>query len=231
MLRVIGFLVLAVLLANVLAHLPLVGPVFRSTGIFGIWIAALLLSLAVTRLTAVTVRRRKDAHEVRRLEAVDSAYNGGKLGSLYLAQGRARRAIEPLQRAVAGEPEVAEWHYRLAQALAKTGDRDGALASIERCLALEEEHAYGQAQLQRAAWSLAAGRADDALEALATFERNHGPTPESAYRRGRAQRAAGNREEARRAFGEVAGLTAQAPGYQRRAALLWSLRAWFAGRA
>ena len=49
---------------------------------------------------------RKLKNEIRALGAVESAHNQGKLGSLLLARGRAKKALEPLEKAAAGEPAV-----------------------------------------------------------------------------------------------------------------------------
>lgn len=225
MARFVLFLVGAVLLARLLSVLPFVGGLFRATGFLGIWIAALLLSWALTRWGQRAVRVRRHRAELRRLTAVDSPHNHGKAGALLLAQGRLRRAVEHLGRAVEGEPEVAEWHYRFGCALFALGRREEALRELEATVSIDEEHAYGAAQLRLAEARLAGGDATGALEALAVFERNHGPTPESAYRRGRSLRAAGRGEEARAAFAEVDELARNAARYQRGEAELWRWRA------
>lgn len=225
MLRLVGFFVLTLLFASFLGHVPLIGPLFARTGLLGILLAGALLSAGLTALGARLVAARKLRSEVRLLSQVGSAYNHGKIGAAYLARGRARAALEHLERASAGEPQVAEWHYRLGLARLATGDAAGALEAFERCLALEEEHAYGGAQMRKAECLLRLGRTEDSLGALARFERNHGPSPEAAYRRGRALRALGRRDEARTAFAEVGELARRATRYQRREASAWALRA------
>jgi tetratricopeptide (TPR) repeat protein len=227
-LRWLGFFALAVLFASVLGHLPLVGPLFRGTGIIGILLSAVILSAVVARVGARLFSRRKLRSELRVLGEVDKPHTRGKLGALLLAHGSARAAIPHLEEATRGEPEVAEWHYRLGLARRATREHAGALAAFEACVAREEEHAYGSAQLRRAEALLALGRGADSLAVLALFERNHGPSPESAYRRGLALRALGKKDEARRAFREVGELARKATRYQRRAAGVWALRAGLA---
>jgi hypothetical protein len=230
-LRLVSFFLLAVLLASVLGRVPVIGPLFAHTGLLGVLLASFLLSAAFTRLGAALVSGRKLRGELERLAAVDSAHNHGKLGSLYLAHGRPRRAIEALEQAVAGEPAVAEWHYRLGLARLATGDAASACAALERATAIDEEHAYGAAQLGLARARARQGRHEDALAALAVFERNHGPSPESAFRRARSLARLGRRAEARRAHEEVARLAARATRYQKREAVGWALRSalvrWF----
>lgn len=225
MLRLVGFFVVAMVLARLLAHVPLIGGFFAYTGIFGIWITAMLLSFVITKYGERAVRVRRDRAKVRELAVVDTPNNQGKLGALLFAQGRPRKALAPLRAAVAGEPEVPEWHYRLGLALQAVREREEAVASLRRCVALDEEYAYGAAQLRLAEALLALQRHDEILEVLATFERNHGPSPESAYRRGLALKAEGRRDESKQAFGEVPALAAQAARYQRTEAGLWSMKA------
>jgi tetratricopeptide (TPR) repeat protein len=225
MLRLIGFFVLAALLASLLGHLPLVGVLFRSTGIFGILIVSALLAAVFTRIGERMLMARKSASQIRTLAAVDSAHNQGKIGVLYMAQGRARKALPYLERAASGEPGVADWHYRLAQARLALGQREAALADLERCTRIDDEHAYGAALRARAATLNDLGRPAEALDVLAEVERNHGPSAESAYRRGRALRALGRKAEARSAFEEALHLASQATRYQRAEAGRWALRA------
>lgn len=225
MLRLAGFFVLAILLATLLGHLPVVGPLFARTGCIGIWISAMLLSWAFTRYGQRVYRMRKDAAEIRRLAAVASPHTEGKLGTLLLNQGRARKSLEPLARAAAGEPEVAEWHFRLGSARLWTKDMGGAVESLRTCVQIDPEHAYGEAGKRLAEALTRHGRAEEALEVLATVERNHGPSPESAYRRGVALKSLGRKTEARSAFEEVGGLASEAARYQRKSAVGWVLKA------
>jgi tetratricopeptide (TPR) repeat protein len=224
-LRLVGFFVLAALLASVLGHVPLVGPLFRHSGLIGILVSAALLSAVFTRVGERMLTARKLRSEIRALGEVGNARSHGKMGALYLMRGQPRAALEHLETAARGEPELAEWHYRLGLARLATREAAGALADFERCVAREEEHAYGAAQMRRAECLQRLGRAQEALEALALFERNHGPSPEALYRRGQALRALGKKREARAAFAEVAALARKATRYQRRTASWWALRA------
>ena len=69
-----------------------------------------------------------------------------------------------------------------------------------------------------------ARRFDRALEALATFERNHGPSPESAYRQGVAHQASGDGERANEAFGRVGELAREHARYQKTRSTDWVSR-------
>ena len=225
MLRLVGFFVLVLILTSVLGRLPFLGPLFRNTGILGILVTAMLLSWGISYYGRRAYRVRRDASRVRELSRVKSPHNAGKLGSLLLAQGRARRALPHLEAAIEGEPEVAEWHYRLGCARLEAGDAAGAVPVLQRCVQLEEEYAYGAAQLRLAEALTRSDRAEDALATLDVFERNHGPSPESAYRRGLALKRAGRRDAAREAWSEVSRLAAEAARYQRSSAGLWTVKA------
>jgi len=225
MLRLVAFFFVAFVLARFLSHVPLIGGFFRHTGIFGVWITAMLLSFAITKYGQRAVQIQRSAAQVRELSTVDTPTNQGKLGALLFAQGRTRKAQAPLQAAVQGEPDVAEWHYRLGCVQLALRDPEAAAGALRRCVELDEEYAYGAAQMRLAEALMEARRNEEALAVLTTLERNHGPSPESAYRRGLAHKVAGERDAARRAFDEVAGLAHQAARYQRTSAGMWSVKA------
>lgn len=227
-LRLIVFFVLAVALATVLGYVPFIGPLFRHTGLIGILVAAALLSAIVARVGQRLLTARKLRGELLALGAVGNAHTHGKMGALYLARGRPRAALEHLEQAAEGEPELAEWQYRLGLARLAVRQLEAALAAFERCVTLEEEHAYGAAQMRCAECLQRLGRHEQALDALRTYETNHGPSPEAAFRRGRVLRALGRKREARAAFAEVGELARHAARYQRREAGMWALRAGLA---
>ncbi len=229
--RLVVFVVLVLLLARLLTVVPWIGPFFARHGFLGIWVVAIVLSLVVTRYGARAVRIQRGRTELRRLEGVSTLVNHGKAGTLLLKQGRPRKAVPHLRAAAEGEPETAEWHYRLGAALLRTSRSAEAVEVLHRCVEIDQEHAYGAAQMRLARALRANGQPEAALEALGVFERNHGPSPESRFRRGRVLRLLGRREEARASYDEVGRLARQAARYQRREALGWRLRAalvrWF----
>lgn len=230
MLRLIVFFGLAFLLASLLSAVPVIGPWIARTGCLGIWIAAMLLSWGFTKVGAKWVRIQRDRSELRTLLAVDRPHQHGKAGAMLLAQGRPGKAIEHLVIATEEEPERAEWHDRLGRALLTRAKPAEAIAALQRALEIDEEYAFGVTRMRLAEAQLAAGDAAASLATLARFERDHGPSAESAYRRGLALRTEGKREEARAAFDEVSSLAGSAVNYQRREAAKWraraSLRRW-----
>jgi len=227
MLRLLGFFILVLATCFVLRELPIIGAVFRIP-LLGFWLTAILLSVGASRWVAYSLDRRKQRTLEKQLGAVDTPYNKGKLGTLVLSQGRTRRALPLLEEAARGEPESAEWAYRLGQARLMARDLAGARAELERAAAMDEEYAYGAVLLRLAEVLQADGAGEEALEVLARFERNHGANPESAYRRGLALASLRRGAGAKQAFDEVVELGRQS-SFQKRGASAWVLRAWWAG--
>ncbi len=226
-LRLVGFFLVVLAALEVLRHVPVVGSIFRIP-LLGFYLAAIVVAALASRLTAAALDRRKQRDLERRLGSVDTPHNKGKLGQLLLSQGHHRRAIPLLEEAAVGEPEVTDWHYRLGRSYLLIKRPEDAIAALQRAVAIDEEHAYGAALLRLAEALTEAGRFDEALAAAERFERNHGPSPESASRRGHALAGAGEGERARAAFAEVAPLASQAAKYQRKSASSWVVRAWWA---
>lgn len=227
MLRLLGFFVVVLLVLQVLRHVPLLGAVFQIPFV-GFWLAAVLVSAGGSKLAADWVDRRKQRALERQLGTVDTPHNLGKLGALLVAQRRYRRALDYLDRAIDGEPETAEWPYRKGIALIGLSRHAEAVEALEACTAINEDHAYGGAQLRLAQAQLAVGEAGAALAILERFELSHGKSPESAYRRGLSLKGLDRAQEARAALAEVSELARQVTGYQKRGAWKWVLRASWA---
>ena len=223
MARLVGFFLLVLLTLSLLRSLPGVGRWLG--GFWGFWLVAIALGAGLSGLMGVLTRQRRLSGELRQLAEVVSPHNQGKLGSMLLAHGRAGRAVPYLQAAAGGEPEVAEWHYRLGGALLETGRAAEALGPLESAAVLDPEHAYGGVQLALARARQASGDAEGALAALETFDRNHGASPESCYRRGLALRRLGRRDEARTSFARVGQLAGRAARFQRAQNRPWVWRA------
>ncbi len=229
MLRLAGYVLTVFALLWILSYVPVIGAVFRIPFV-GFFLAAAILSIGIGWWTARVVERRRLRGQVREFGGVDTPHNRGKLGALYLASGRVRQALPHLERAAEGEPDRAEWHYRLGVARLLAHDANAAVLAFERAVATDPEHAFGAPRLRLAEARLAANDAQGSLEAAREFESRHGPTAESAYRAGSALRALGRRDEARAEFGRVGELArAVARGARREDAWLgW--KAWFLAR-
>lgn len=225
MLRLAVYFVVTLVVLSLLQHVPFVGAIFR-VPLLGFWGAAILVALGASKLAAWGIDSARLRRQRRDLGHVDTPRNQGKLGALLLAAGRARAAIAPLERAVQGEPETLEWRYRLGLARLAVGAAAAAALELEQVAERAEEYAYGGVQLALADAHSRSGAPAEALAAVQIFERNHGPSPESAYRRGRALRALGRRDESRAAFAEVGALASRASGLQKDGARRWALKAF-----
>lgn len=226
--RLIGYFALVFAVCYLLRLIPGVGELFRIPFV-GFMLAAAIVSAVISWSTVRAVDGRRTRVLERQLRgAVETPHNQGKLGSLILAQGHAARAIRHLERAAAGEPEVAEWSYRLGTAYARARRPVDAVRALAHAASLDEEHAYGSVLLRLAQAQLAARDAQASLATLERFERNHGPNPESAFRRGLALKALGRRDEARRVLSEVQRLAAQAARFQKSAQRGFVVRALLA---
>mgnify|MGYP001609328133 CR=1 FL=1 len=226
MLRIIGFFIGVVLLLRVLQAVPFIGALFH--GMLGFWLGAIVLALLASAVTEWFVQRRKLEHSTRALGHVESPHNQGKLGSLLAAHGKYARALPCLEFASAGEPEVAEWHYRRGTTLSALRRNDDALVALERAATIDEEHAYGGVQLALAEVYARRGNSERVLSALERFDRNHGPNPESCYRRAVELKRLGRRDQARACLRQVGELAAHAARFQRKANRAWVLKALLA---
>lgn len=225
MLRLLGFFVAVFFLTGVLAQVPVVGAAFRIP-FLGFWFTAILLSAVFAKLGTDAVDARARRSLERSLGSVDTPHHKGKLGSLYLSQGRPKKAVPLFEAAAAGDPESLEWRYRLGESrLAAGEDPERVLADLDAVLEIDEEYAFGSAMLTAAEAARRAGEPEAALRRVERFERNHGPSPRSALMRGRLLKALDRRDEADQAFGEVGPLARSAPRHVASRSWTWSLRA------
>lgn len=227
MLRLVGYFLTVFAVLWVLRQIPVLDRIF-GIQLFGFFLAAILVSAVGARLGAVMADRVKQKRLERQLGNVDTPYNRGKLGVLLQKQGRHREALPHLEAALEADPSSDETLYRSALARLGDGDAAGAAEALDRLLAREEDYAYGQGLLALSRARLAAGEARAALEAVDRHDRSFGPTPESAYRRGKALRAIGDRGAAARAFASIGAISGELPGYQKRDAAGWWMRAQLA---
>jgi tetratricopeptide (TPR) repeat protein len=225
--RLFGFFLVVFLLLSALRVVPVIGAVFQYP-LVGVFLAAAIVSVVAARTGSEVVKSRKQAAELRRLEAVSTPHNRGKLGRLLEMGGRAKEAIEPLEEAIAGEPEVVEWHYRLGRAQFALSNFAAAIKTLQHAAELNEEYAYGDVLLSLAEAQRRGRQSPAALETLERYETLNGPTPESAYRRGQNHSAQKDRDQARAAFDEVASLAASLAAYQRKTGRSWAAKALFA---
>jgi hypothetical protein len=227
MLRLVSWFLAVFVLLHLLRLVPAVGRLF-DVPFLGFFLAAAILSFAVARGGEAMARRAAAARVRRELGSVDTPHQRGKLGTHLLAAGAAREAEGHLAAAAAGDADRLEWSYKLGCARLALGRASDAIAPLAFVVARDEEHAFGAAVLRLAQAALATGELDLAARELARFERNHGPTPESAWWRSRLAKARGDRAAARAACEEVLALQARATRFQKKAGRAYAFKAWFA---
>jgi len=224
-LQLVGFFLLTFAVLSVLRLIPGLGALFQIP-LLGFFLAAILVSALFARLGSAAVDRRRFRRMETQLGAVETPHNQGKLGSLLLAQGRARAAAACLARAVAGEPESLEWHYRYGLALLRSGKPAEAARELGIVAARNEEYAYGEMLLRLAEAQQSAGEPARALETLERHARSQGETPEALYRRGLLLRAQRRGAEGRAALARVGEVAQKRAHYQKRADAKWVLLSW-----
>ncbi|QDU68094.1 tetratricopeptide repeat protein [Engelhardtia mirabilis] len=227
--QLVGIFLGAFVLYNVLSVVPLIGGLVRASSLLGFLACFLIVSALAKRLVASREARTRDGASLADLRRVNTPHGRGKLGAALLARGRVRASIEPLEEARRGDPEAIEWPYRLGCARLASGSPQPAVAELRAVVERDEEYAYGGALMRLAEATLASGDPAGSLELLERVDRNHGPSPEAAYRRGRALVALGRSAEAKTAFASARQLADEAPKFQRSEARGWALKAWWAG--
>lgn len=193
--------------------------------ILGLLLTSMLAAALLRHWEAWQVQRKQTAASIRDLSRVETPEQQGKLGSLLLSKGKARQALEPLQNAAQGDPGRLEWRYRLGCCELELGRPAQALEWLEDVVAREEEHAFGAAIMRLIECRFALGEHSQALAALERFERNHGPNPESAYRRGQALLELGQREAGKSALAEVPVLMEALPAAHRKPMRAYAIKA------
>ena len=101
---------------------------------------------------------------------------------------------------------------------------ESALSMLRETMRRETDRSSMRGEDERGARKLLA------LERVARFERNHGPTPESAMLRARTLRAMGNAPAAGRAFDEIVPLAAASGRKAASRTWTWRLRTMIARR-
>jgi hypothetical protein len=225
--RFLGFFLAVFAALWVLRQIPGLGRLFE-VPLIGFYLAAVVVSVIIARAGSATLERRRSGAEAKRLGAVDTPHNQGKLGTLHLQAGRARKALPLLESAATGEPDEVEWQFRLGQAQLECGFPEDAVLALEKAVSIDEDHAYGGVLLTLALARKAAGDREGALETILRLERNNGPTPEGSFRKGQILKALKRRDEARAAFAEVTSLASSVPRYQRAEARQWVVRSFWA---
>ncbi len=217
--KILVFLALFVLAHFLLNTLPGVSEVARRLQILSILASAMIAAWGLNRWLERSAALRIRRTRLRDLELQDSPEARGKLGAALLDEKRVglahiQRAADLLQVAHEESPERADWVFRLGQARRRLGEHEAAVRALAAAIQIDEEHAYGAVVMELAGVQEQLGDHSAALLCLERFERNHGASPESTFRRAIALRQLGRKDESAAAFAEVAELAKHAPAFQ-----------------
>ena len=228
MMRLLAFFAVVWLVHGLLLFVPGIGDLLARSWFFGYWAVGLFVLVIGGRFAGWRTSAGRVARRRRELELTDTPNNRGKLGLLELKQGRLKRAIEHLEIAFDGQPDVGDWAFGLGLAYLETGNHQRAGELFARVVVDDPNLGFGQPFLGLANSAIGVGRPQDALEPLAEFEQRFGKAPEASYWRGLALKKLGRKEDAVAAFREVGALASELPGFQRGRKFRMKWRAFWA---
>lgn len=154
-----------------------------------------------TSWTADRAPLQRALSELQHLETAQRHFEVARLawirGDHGLAGPHAKRAVEL-------DPEMAQAHHQFALYLLHVGAFQQAEHSFATAESLSPGHAFGATRLLQARAADRMGKHDRALALFAEHERGYGSSHRSNYWRGEALLAAGQRDEAGKAFAAAA---------------------------
>ncbi|RMD86271.1 MAG: hypothetical protein D6815_00175 [Candidatus Dadabacteria bacterium] len=171
--------------------------------------------------------RRSAISELRRTVAINehdaAAHND--LGRLLLEAGKVEQARPHLEKAIARMPESAETNFYYGLCLLRCGEEEKGLAHIERALEISPRLRYGDPQLEVARYFAQRGRHEETRQWARRAVAINTSNVEAWVLLGEAAAAAGDFDEARRAFLAAREAFAGLPSYLRFPARRWLARA------
>lgn len=121
-----------------------------------------LLSSTMHNSLPAPLRERLDEVLASITQAPEDAEKRHLLGVVYQAHGMDRPAAVAFEQAVLLDPQKTRSWYHLARLRSRLGDLEGAVDSMNRCLALDGSHA--PSSWYRAQWLFELGRLEEAAE-------------------------------------------------------------------
>ncbi len=152
------------------------------------------------------------------------------LAKLWLAQGRAARALPLLDQALARDPGSAELHHLRGLCLLRAGEPTRAVDDLVEVVHLEPRFLYGEPYLHAADALIELARWDDAEDALERFLDAQRSSVEGWYKLALVRRARGDRGGAGDALREARTSYHGSPAFHRRRHFGWFVRAWLRAR-
>lgn len=168
-------------------------------------------------------RRNRRLSKLKRELALAPHHAGNKLEAarLFIEKGSYQEALTLLEQ-VLPVYDSADVLYEIGLCRLKLGQVEEGRGLIERSLGMNPRVKYGEPYL-RLGEALAATRPDEAIRYLEQFRGVNSSSCEGAYKLGRIYESLGNREEAKRAYGDALQIYRGLPRYKRRAERRWAI--------
>lgn len=147
------------------------------------------------------------------------------LARLYLERRRPKAALTLLREALKRDPNNAELLHLAGVALYRTGDFEGALATLGDAVHTDARIGFGDPYLVAGDSLMGLGRFADAEQAYLQFVDANSSSVEGKVKLARARAKAGDKAGASHAVADAIQTWNQIPGFRRRGQWTWWLRA------
>jgi tetratricopeptide (TPR) repeat protein len=150
-----------------------------------------------------------------------------ELALIYLEKRRPRPAVPLLTAALERDPDSPDLHHHLGRALLGCGRWQDAVDHLVTAVTADPRLAYGDPYLHAGDALMRLRRFDDAEESFSRAVAVNASSVEGQTKLGLARAARGDRPGAGTAFTAARATYHQLPGYGKRRAWTWALRAWW----
>lgn len=150
------------------------------------------------------------------------------LAVLWLERMRPGRAKDLLDEARRRHPDDAELLYLTGVARLRSGDAEGALEPLVKCVEIDPRIRFGEPYIVAAEALLRLGRLEEAEDALERYVSSNSSSVQGYVRLAAVRKDRGNGEGAKAALAEALSTWAQMPPYRRRSEFGWWVRAQIA---
>ena len=143
-----------------------------------------------------------------------------------LKRGKPHQALEPLERALARNPDSADLHYLIGKAQLLSGHPDAAVASLNQALSRDPKLHYGEPLALRGEAFEKLGVFDRAAADFAQMEKVNSSAIEGLVRLAALRGREGDRGAKSAALTKALKVYQQLPSFQRRHQTRWMVKAW-----
>jgi len=173
----------------------------------------------------VAAHRREVEDLKQKIAHLDKAHHMALLGTVYLREGRVRRAQEWFERAREKEPDLLDARYKLALCHFEQKQYAEAAPLLEEVHKEKPGHDYGVAYLRLAESHQRLGDLDRAAEVYEQLLQFYPGQPEACYHYALLEADRGDMEKAKKLMEGVVFSVRHSPAFQRRRNRHWQLKA------